>query len=38
MEATADVRLHGTSTSIGILNFVQNDANSSVRITGTLTS
>ncbi|CAF3446717.1 unnamed protein product [Rotaria sp. Silwood1] len=38
MEATADVRLHGTSTSIGILNFVQNDANSPVRITGTLTS
>jgi hypothetical protein len=38
MMATANVQLHLTTTSIGTLTFVQNDANSPVVITGTLTS
>lgn len=37
IEAKADVRLHNTSTSIGILTFYQEDSNSDVKITGTLT-
>ncbi len=38
MAATANLQLDGTSTSIGTLTFVQNDANSPVQITGTLNS
>jgi hypothetical protein len=38
MMATANVQRHLTTTSIGTLTFVQNDANSPVQITGTLTS
>ena len=38
MQATANLQFDLTSTSIGTLNFVQNDANSPVKITGTLTS
>ncbi|CAF2599152.1 unnamed protein product [Rotaria sp. Silwood2] len=36
IQATANLQLHGTSTPIGTLNFIQNDANSPVIITGTL--
>jgi len=36
IQATANLQLHTTSTSIGTLQFVQNDANSPVTITGTL--
>ncbi len=36
IQATANVQLHATSTSIGTLTFTQNDANSSVTIIGTL--
>lgn len=38
IEATADVRLDNTNASIGILTFYQEDANSDVKITGTLNS
>ncbi len=37
MQGMANLQLSGTSTSIGTLTFVQNDANSPVQITGTLT-
>ncbi len=37
MQGIANLQLAGTSTSIGTLTFVQNDANSPVQITGTLT-
>ncbi|UJR27139.1 hypothetical protein I4U23_008438 [Adineta vaga] len=37
-QATANVRLHNTAQSIGTLQFSQNDANSVVKITGTLSS
>jgi hypothetical protein len=36
IQATANLQFHLTSISSGTLNFVQNDANSSVQITGTL--
>lgn len=38
IEATANLQKDGTTTSIGTLTFVQQDANSSVKITGTLNS
>lgn len=38
IEAKADLRLHNTSTSIGILTFSQADANSEVKIVGTLST
>jgi len=38
IQATANLQFDGTSTLIGTLQFVQNDANSSVIITGTLYS
>ncbi len=37
MQGMANLQLTGTSISIGTLTFVQNDANSPVQITGTLT-
>jgi hypothetical protein len=37
MQGTANLQLDGTTTFIGTLKFVQNDANSPVTITGTLT-
>ncbi|CAF1032990.1 unnamed protein product [Rotaria magnacalcarata] len=38
MQATANLQLHTTTTSIGTLTFFQQDANSPVHITGTLRS
>lgn len=38
MEATANLHLHLTTTSVGTLTFVQNDANSPVVITGIISS
>ena len=36
MTATADLKLDGTSTSIGSITFVQNDAGSPVVVSGKL--
>ena len=37
MQATANVKLDGTSQSIGTLQFYQSDPSSTVKITGALT-
>lgn len=37
MRATADLKVDGTSTSIGSITFVQNDADSPVVVDGTVT-
>ena len=38
LEAVANLKLAGTSTSVGTLRFVQRDANSPVVVSGVLTS
>lgn len=37
MKGVADIKLDGTSTSVGTITFIQNDASSPVLVTGTVT-